>query len=72
MIYSKFGSKLTLVTKTESTGGRVDVQATADGTTDVHEYNVTDLKADDGMKEINDAVAKLPLKVFENTHKRFR
>lgn len=72
MIYSKFGSKLTLVSKTESESGKVCVQATADATTDLHEYNVTDLKADDGMPEINDAVAKLPLKVFENTHKKFR
>jgi hypothetical protein len=63
MIYSKFGSKLTLISKSESEGGRVTVQATADGTTDIHEYNVADLKADDGMNEITAVVAKLPLKV---------
>ena len=64
MIYSKFGSKLTLVTKTES-DGRISVQATADATGDIHDYNVDDLKADEGMSEINEAVAKLPFKVFE-------
>jgi len=72
MIYSKFGSQLTLVSKTETEGGRVSVQASTDGTTDIHDYNVVDLKADDGMNEINAAVAKLPLKVFENTHRRHR
>jgi hypothetical protein len=75
MIYSKFGSKLTLITKTETAGGRVSVQATTDGTTDIHDYNVIDLKADDGMNEINAAVSQLPLKVFENTQrgpKKFR
>jgi hypothetical protein len=75
MIYSRFGTQLTLVSKIESEGGRVSVQATTEGTTDIHDYNVLDLKADDGMKEINAAVAKLPLKVFENTqrgHRKFR
>ena len=64
MIYSKFGSKLTLITKTESDGG-VCVQATADTTGDLHDYIVADLKADNGLSEINEAVAKLPFKVFE-------
>jgi hypothetical protein len=72
MIYSRFGTALALVSKTESAGGRVSVQATADGATDVHEYNVADLKADDGLAEINAAVAKLPLKVFENKSGRRR
>jgi len=71
MIYSKFGSQLTLITKTER-DGRISVQATADGTGDIHEYNVGDLKADDGMTEINAAVARLPLKVFENTQRGHR
>jgi hypothetical protein len=72
MIYSKFGSKLTLVTKIEGESGKVSVQATTDGTTDPHDYNVSDLKADGGLAEINAAVAKLPLKVFENTSGRRR
>jgi hypothetical protein len=72
MIYSRFGTVLALVSKTESAGGLVSVQATAGGTAGVHEYNVTDLKADDGLAEINAAVAKLPLKVFENRSGRRR
>jgi len=46
------------------------VQATVDGTADTHEYNPADLKADDGLAEINAAVAKLPLKVFDNKSTR--
>jgi hypothetical protein len=76
MIYSRFGTPLTLVSKIESDGGRVSVQATTDGTADIHDYNVADLKADDGMNEINAAVAKLPLRaVGTNTrrgHGKFR
>ena len=72
MIYSKFGTALALVSKTESTGGRVLVQATVDGTTDIHEYLLADLKADDGQTEITAAVANLPLKVFENKSGRRR
>jgi hypothetical protein len=63
MIYSRFGTQLTLISKTVSDGGRVSVQATTDGTADTHDYNVVDLKADDGMNEINAAVAKLPFRV---------
>lgn len=72
MIYSKFGSKLTLVSKVETQSGRVSVQASTDGTTDLHEYNVADLKADGGLTEIDAAVATLPLKVFENKSGRRR
>jgi hypothetical protein len=72
MIYSKFGTALALVSKTESASGGVSVQATADGTADIHEYNLADLTADDGQAEIKAAVAKLPLKVFENKSGRRR
>jgi hypothetical protein len=72
MIYSRFGTALALVTKTEGDSGRVSVQAAVEGTADIHEYNVTDLTADDGLTEINAAVAKLPLKVFENKGGRRR
>ena len=72
MIYSKFGSVLTLITKTESEGGRVSVQATSDGTTDIRDYNVVDLKADDGINEINAAVAKLPQRALQNKAGRRR
>ena len=73
MIYSKFGTTLELVSKIEGAGGRVRVQATVDGTPEVHEYDVKDLKADDGLSEINAAVAALPAKVIDNpTGKRRR
>lgn len=72
MIYSKFGSKLALVTKVEGASGNVSVQATTDGTADVHNYNVVDLQADGGLTEIAVAVAGLPLKVFENKSGRRR
>jgi hypothetical protein len=72
MIYSKFGTLLALVSKTESVGGRVRVQATVDGTPEIHEYELTDLKADDGLTEINAAVSALPPKVFENRAARRR
>lgn len=72
MIYSKFGTVLALVSKSESAGGRVSVHAKVAGMADLHEYNLTDLKADEGLPEINAAVAKLPLKVFENTSEKRR
>jgi hypothetical protein len=43
-----------------------------DGTPEVHEYDLADLKADDGLAEINAAVAALPAKVFENRTGRRR
>ena len=64
MIYSRFGTALALISKTQSAGGLVMVQATVDASAEPHEYSLTDLKADGGIAEINTAVAKLPLKVF--------
>jgi hypothetical protein len=72
MIYSRFGTPLALLSKTENDSGQVSVQATTQHTADVHEYNLADLTADDGLTEINAAVAKLPLKVFENKSGRRR
>jgi hypothetical protein len=72
MIYSRFGTALLLVSRTQSAGGQVSVQATAEGMADIHEYKLADLTADDGSTEINAAVAKLPLKVFENKSGRRR
>ena len=73
MIYSKFGTPLILVSKTESPGGRVMVQATEVGTTsDIHEYALADLKADAGMSEIQSAIAALQPKVFGNNDTRRR
>lgn len=72
MIYSRFGTQLTLLSKIQTDGGQVSVQATAEGTADPHEYKLTDLTADAGSQEINAAVANLPLKVFENNRGRRR
>lgn len=73
MIYSKFGSLLTLVSKHQAGGGRLSIQATAGGTADIREYAVGELKADGGLAEIDDAVAKLPWKVLEGKRAmRFR
>ena len=70
MIYSKFESRLTPISKTQDAGGRITIQATADGEADVHEYLVRDLKADDGLAEINAVVDKLPWKVFKKQERR--
>jgi hypothetical protein len=66
VLYSKFGSRLTPVSKSEDANGRITIQATAEDTTDVREYQITDLKADDGSAEINEAIQKLPAKVIAN------
>ena len=66
MLYSKFGSRLTPISRSEDASGRITVQATAQDTSDVREYQITDLKADDGSTEINEIISKLPLKVVEN------
>ena len=72
MIYSKFGTPLALISKTESAGGRVMIQATEAGSADIHEYSINDLKADSGMPEIEAAIAALQPKVFGNGHARRR
>jgi hypothetical protein len=65
VLYSKFGSRLTPVSKSQDANGRVIVQAKAEDTPDLREYPITDLKADDGSAEINEIISKLPLKVVE-------
>jgi hypothetical protein len=70
MIYSKFGTALALLSKTEHAGRGVSVHATAEGKPEIHEYLVAELKADDGLTEINAAVGLLPLKVFETRSDR--
>ena len=69
MIYSKFGSQLTLVSKYEDADGRLTIQGTAGDTADIREYHVRDLKADAGSSEIDEAIAKLPWKVLERKAK---
>lgn len=66
MIYSRFGTKLTPLSKRQHADGRVSIQATAEGGEGVREYAIADLTADAGMGEINDAVDKLAWHVVEN------
>ena len=66
MLYSKFGSRLTPVSKSQDANGRITIQATAEDTTDVRDHQITDLKADDGSTEINEIISKLPAKVIQN------
>jgi len=70
MIYSRFGTKLTTISKEQDGSGRITIQATAEGGSDIHRYAIGDLKADDGMNEINDAVGKLPWRVGETKRQR--
>ncbi|MCY2954827.1 MAG: hypothetical protein NTU53_23090 [Planctomycetota bacterium] len=69
MIYSKFGTQLTLVSKHQDADGRLTIQGTAGDTADIREYHVRDLKADEGSSEIDATVAKLPWKVVEKKAK---
>jgi hypothetical protein len=63
MIYSKFGTRLTAVSKSNDASGRVVIQATAEATTGVRDYQITDIKADGGSAEIDELIAGLALKV---------
>ena len=70
MIYSKFGSLLTLTSKQQDADGQLTIHATAEGAADSREYRIADLKADAGSAEIDEAVQKLPLKILEKKTKR--
>ena len=65
MIYSRFGTQLTPVSKEQDASGRISIQVSVEGLTDLRSYAVADLKADEGMPEINRAVAKLPWRTDE-------
>jgi hypothetical protein len=66
VLYSKFGSKLTPISKCEDANGRITIQAQAEGAIDVRDYQIPDLKADDGSTEINDVIQRLPVKVIQD------
>jgi hypothetical protein len=65
VIYTRFGSKLTLIDKHQGSNGRLSIHAIAEGATEVREYSVGDFTADEGLTEINEAVAKLSWRVAE-------
>jgi hypothetical protein len=70
MIYSKFGSQVTLVSKQQDRAGILSIQGTAEGSAEIREYAVGDLKADDGSGEIGAAIAKLPWKAVAKKPER--
>lgn len=72
MIYSRFGTKLTLIDKHQDGNGRLSIHAIADGAAEAREYSVGDFTADAGLTEINESLAKLPWRVIEKKAKRGR
>jgi hypothetical protein len=60
MIYSRFGTKLTLISKGNDDSGEVCVQATCEGMEGLRTYRRQEMTADDGNPEIDAAIAKLP------------
>jgi len=61
MIYSRFGSKLTLISQGRDASGQLVVQATCEGMQGVRSYRWEDMTADQGHPEIDAAIASLPL-----------
>jgi hypothetical protein len=72
MIYSRFGTKLTPLSKEQDAAGHLSIHATAEDADGTRRYVITDLKADDGMPEINDLLTRLPWKVLEKKEPRRR
>ena len=70
MIYTRFGSTITLHSKRQEGNGRLSIRATSRGPTELREYDVGDLEADGGFTEIDEAVAKLPWKSVQQKAKR--
>lgn len=61
MIYTRFGSAITLLSKRLEGNGRLSIQGTSRGPADIREYDAGDLEADGGFAEIDQAIASLPL-----------
>ena len=72
MIYTRFGSKLTLIDKHQDGNGRLSILAIAEGAAEAREYSIGDFTADEGLTEIDEAVAKLPCRVAKKQVKRGR
>jgi hypothetical protein len=62
--------KLTPVSKEQDTIGRISILASAEEMEGLRNYAVPDLKADDGLPEINDTIDKLPWKIIEKKPQR--
>ena len=77
MLYSRFGTKLTPLSKEQDANGTISMQATAEGMDGIRTYAMNELMADDGMPEINETLGMLPWRVVDKTppprgHKKFR
>ena len=70
MIYSRFGTKLTPLSKEQDASGHLSIHVTVEDADGTRRYAITDLTADDGMPEINDLLARLPWKVLEKKEPR--
>lgn len=70
MIYSRFGTVLTLLSKVRQDDGQVAVQASALGTPVIRDYRLGDMMADEGATEIDAAIAGLPWRVIQKKAKR--
>jgi hypothetical protein len=72
VIYSRFGTKLTLIDKHQGGNGRLSIYAIAEGALEAREYSIGDFTADAGLTEIDEAVAKLPSRVIQKQRKHGR
>lgn len=72
MIYTRFGSTITLHSKRQEGNGRLSIQATSRDPGEVREYDVGDLEADGGFTEIDEAVARLPWESVQQRAARAR
>jgi hypothetical protein len=76
MLYSRFGTKLTPLSKERDASGTISLQATAEGMDGIRTYAMNELMADDGMPEINETLEILPWRVVEKnpagSPKKFR
>jgi len=62
MIFSRFGTKITPVSKSEDAAGQICIHATCAGMEGPREYRRADLVADNGNPEIDALIEKLPWK----------
>jgi hypothetical protein len=70
MIYSRFGTKLTPLSKEQDASGHMSIHVTIEDAQGTRRYAISDLTADEGMPEINDLLTRLPWKVPDKTEPR--
>ena len=62
MIFSRFGTPITPISKSEDAAGQICIHATCPGMEGPREYRRADLVADKGNPEIDALIATLPWK----------